>query len=175
MKVPLLSEEKKSVYVNSVIWVVSAVSSKYTRSPESRTPESIIISKEDYIRKFDQQWPEEYKDDIIELLWKHRNVFAMNHNELGKCDLTEHDMELAESQSIRAKYRRNPPYSYESVKIDIVKLLETGVIEPSNSPWTSPISIAVRKDNLIRICLDLCKVNALTRKDVKHHKYLRDV
>ena len=167
MKVPLLSEENKHVHVNNVIGVVSSVSYTYNMSPESHTPESINISKEEYISKFDQQWPEEYTDDIIELLWKHRNVFAMNHSELGKCDLTEHHMELAETQPIRAKYRRIPPYSYEAVKIEIEKLLETGVIEPSNSPWSSPISIAVKKDNSIRICLDLRKVNALTRKDAK--------
>ena len=167
LKVPLLSEENKHVHVNNVIGVVSSVSYTYNMSPESHTPESINISKEEYIRKFDQQWPEEYKDDIIELLWKHRNVFAMNHSELGKCDLTEHHMELAETQPIRAKYRRIPPHSYEAVKIEIEKLLETGVIEPSNSPWSSPISIAVKKDNSIRICLDLRKVNALTRKDAK--------
>ena len=56
---------------------------------------------------------------------------------------------------------------YRNVKIEIEKLLETGVIEPSNSPWSSPISIAVKKDNSIRICLDMRKVNALTRKDAK--------
>ena len=136
-------------------------------STESRTPESINISKEEYISKFNQQWREGYKDDIIELLWKPRKVFAMNHSELGKCDLTEHHMEFAESQPIRAKFRRIPPHSYEAIKNEIKKLLETGVIEPSNSPWSSPISIAVKKDTSIRICLDLRKVNALTRKDTR--------
>ena len=58
MKVPLLFEENKNVYVNSVIGVVSSVSYTYTMSPESRTSESINISKEEYICKFDHQWPE---------------------------------------------------------------------------------------------------------------------
>ena len=91
-------------------------------------------------------------------------MFAMNHSELEKCDLSEHYMELTKSQPIRAKYRRIPPHSYEVVKIEIEKLSETRVIEPSNSPWSSLISIA---DNSIRVCLYLRKVNALTRKDAK--------
>ena len=31
-----------------------------------------------------------YEQQMKRLLWKHRNVFAMTHHELGKCNITEH-------------------------------------------------------------------------------------
>ena len=45
--------------------------------------------------------------------------------------------------------------------------MENGVITPSQSPWASPLAIAIKKDNSPRICLDHRKINALTKKDAK--------
>ena len=56
---------------------------------------------------------------------------------------------------------------YESVKTELRKMMESGVIEPSMSPWSSPISIAVKSDGSPRITLDFRKINAITKKDAK--------
>ena len=44
-------------------------------------------------------------------------------------------------------------------------MLEKGVIQPSDSPWSSPIVLAKKKDGSVRFCIDYRKVNAITRKD----------
>ena len=43
-------------------------------------------------------------------------------------------------------------------------MLEKGVIQLSDSPWSSPIVLA-KKDGSVRFCIDYRKVNAITRKD----------
>jgi len=40
-----------------------------------------------------------------------------------------------------------------------------GVIEPSTSPWSSPVVIAKKKDGRPRFCIDFRKVNEVTEKD----------
>jgi len=40
-----------------------------------------------------------------------------------------------------------------------------GVIEPSQSPWSSPIVIAKKKDGRPRFCIDFRKVNEASHKD----------
>ena len=47
-------------------------------------------------------------------------------------------------------------------------MLETDVIEPSNSPWASPIVLVKKRDGSWRFCIDFRKLNDVTRKDAYH-------
>ena len=44
-------------------------------------------------------------------------------------------------------------------------MLATGVIEPSNSSWASPVCL-VKTDGTFRFCIDYRLVNAVSKKDV---------
>ena len=44
-------------------------------------------------------------------------------------------------------------------------MLHKDIIQPSQSPWASPIVLARKKDGSVRFCVDYRKVNEVTRKD----------
>lgn len=46
-------------------------------------------------------------------------------------------------------------------------MVETGIIEPSTSPYTSPIVIVKKKDGFNRFCIDFRAVNKITVFDAE--------
>ena len=124
--------------------------------------------KQKFLDLFEKEsWPTNITKDIEGLLWHYRDVFALSHHELGCFNRTKHEIELTDETPIKQKYRRIPPHLYQAVKDELHKLLDNGVIQPSVSPFSSPLSIAVKKDGSPRICLDFRKINAVTKKDAK--------
>ena len=58
-----------------------------------------------------------------------------------------------------------PHAQKEEVRKLLRDMLEKRVIQPSDSPWSSPIVLVKKKDGSVRFCVDYRKVNAITRKD----------
>ena len=46
------------------------------------------------------------------------------------------------------------------------EMLEIRAIRKSNSHWASAVVLVRKKDGSLRFCIDLCKLNAHTIKDV---------
>jgi len=44
-------------------------------------------------------------------------------------------------------------------------MIRAGVVEPSNSPWTSNLVVVKKKDGSLRYCVDYQKINSVTRRD----------
>ncbi|QLL34080.1 hypothetical protein HG536_0F04050 [Torulaspora globosa] len=61
-------------------------------------------------------------------------------------------------------YRRSPKEEGEIVKI-LDELLEKGFIEPSKSPFSSPVVLVRKKDGSFRLCVDYRVLNNATIKD----------
>ena len=61
--------------------------------------------------------------------------------------------------------RRIPLFKRHIVESEIKKMLDQGVIEPSTSPWNSPICLVAKKSREWRFCIDLHALNSVTRLD----------
>ena len=44
-------------------------------------------------------------------------------------------------------------------------MLDRDIIEPSDSPWSSPVVLVKKKDNTWRYCVDYRRVKSVTRRD----------
>ena len=53
----------------------------------------------------------------------------------------------------------------EEAKELVRKMLDEGVIEESNSPWSSPIVLVIKKDGSTLFCVDYRKLNDVTKND----------
>jgi len=99
------------------------------------------------------------------LLHDHRDTFASSSADLGFSDLIQHDVDTGDARPIKQSPRRPPLAAKESEDEILNDMLSTGVIEPSNSSWASPVCLVKKKDGTFRFCIDYRRVNAVSKKD----------
>ena len=84
---------------------------------------------------------------------------------LGNTDVIQHRIDTGDSPPIR-QYPRRLPFAYrEEVKSQVNDMLKQGVVQPSHSPWASPIVLVKKKDGTFRFCVDYRKLNGVTKRD----------
>ena len=115
------------------------------------------------------------QENIAAVLRKNAGAFATSQLDLGYCADLQHDIDTGDALPIKQSPRRRP-LSARQAEDDILKeMLNTGVIQPSNSPWSSPVCMVRKKDGSFRFCIDYRRVNAVTIKDVFPIPDVKDV
>ncbi len=110
--------------------------------------------------------PKEKCSLIIRMLYEFRDIFALPGNEMGRTDAVKHEINVDIGVApVRLPKRRLPLKQQDIVTTEITKMLEKGIIQESQSPWTSPVVIVKKKDGTYRFCVDYRKLNDVTWKD----------
>ena len=86
--------------------------------------------------------------------------------QLGHCTVGEPlRINTSDSFPIKQKPYRQPLVKRKIVEEEIEKMLQSRVIQPSQSPWASPVTLVPKPDGSTRFCVDYRKINAVTEKD----------
>lgn len=83
---------------------------------------------------------------------------------LGCTTVVEHKIET-KSLPIKSRYYPVSPVIQKEIDKELNKMLELGIIEESNSPWSSPVVMIRKKSGDYRMCIDFRKLNSVTVKD----------
>ena len=102
---------------------------------------------------------------VTNLISEFQDIFVGPNGELGKTDLIKHEIDTGTARPIKQHPRRQAITRRAVVDAEVEKMLEAGAIEPSDSPWASPIVLVTKKDGSTRFCIDYRRLNACTRKD----------
>ena len=93
------------------------------------------------------------------------DAFSQGDNDIGKASVTAHRIELYDTTPIYQRPRRFPEPIIQQLEQQCKELHLLDIIEPSNSPWSSPIVPVRKKDGTIRLCLDYRRLNSVTKPD----------
>ena len=85
----------------------------------------------------------------------------------GRTDRIQHDIKLLTSEPIRTKGYSIPYKTRSVMETEIQDMLDLGVIEPSISPYSSPIVLVPKKDGSVRFCIDFRRLNKVTEFDAE--------
>jgi hypothetical protein len=129
------------------------------------TDEELPEHLQDLWERSTEHLTEEQGQKVRQLLNKHQAVFAKNKNDLGRTNIVQHRINTGNSGPIRQQHRRIPLAKKGEAEEEIQRMLETGVIEPSKSPWAAPIVLVRKKDGSVRFCIDYRLLNNVTLKD----------
>jgi hypothetical protein len=93
------------------------------------------------------------------------DIFSQGTHDLGRTSIVKHQIFTDGSPPIRQRPYRTAPTQRENITGHIQSMLEDDIIEPSASPWASPVVLVKKKDGSTRFCVDYRKLNAVTKKD----------
>ena len=125
--------------------------------------------------------------DLLNLLKKNKQALGWKISDLKGINpsiCTHHIYLEEESKTVRQPQRRLNPHLQEVVRVEVLKLLQAGIIYPiSDSTWVSPTQVVPKKSGVTivknekgeelstrlttswRVCIDYRRLNEVTRKD----------
>ena len=105
------------------------------------------------------------KHKLAEILSTYRETFVRSSTELGLSKVGEHKINTGEHPPVKERLRRVPLHRRKLVEEKIKEMLEVGVIQPSESPWSACPVLVTKTDGSVRWCVDWRKLNNITVKD----------
>ena len=77
--------------------------------------------------------------EVKNLLQKHSDTFADPNGVVGSTDLVTHSIDTGNSRPVKVPYQPPAFARRQVIEENIEKMLADDVIEPSTSPWSSPV------------------------------------
>ena len=103
---------------------------------------------------------------LRDLLYRYRHVIpAPGDPVTGRTTSVQHEILTPDARPVRCGPRWLAPAGFRTDQKCVQGMLLGGQIEPSDSPWASPVVLVTKKDGLTRFCVDYRRLNAVTTKD----------
>uniref|UniRef100_A0A914Y9I7 CCHC-type domain-containing protein n=1 Tax=Panagrolaimus superbus TaxID=310955 RepID=A0A914Y9I7_9BILA len=141
------TDETQVIHKNEVIgeaWPVRLGSA--TDGRESDNPVNIIADCQERVKKLKEQLnlqttglSAEGKLQLVELLEKYHEAFAVTDDEFGLTNVTEHSIDTGDARPIKQPARPVPIPLKPQVREMVDTMLKQKVISPSSSAWNSPV------------------------------------
>ena len=100
------------------------------------------------------------------MLLKFENCFANDEDDLGTCQVAEHTIDIGDAVPVHQRPYKSAWRERTIIQQQVDRMLKQGVIEPSESPWSSPVVLVKKKTGEWRFCVDYRKLNEVTVNDV---------
>ena len=156
------SMEVVALEPRTMIGKVTSVTDVGTTPLRGQNNNSIVAN----IKLSDEYLSDKQQLELRNVLSKYLDDFTSLDSDLGRTELLEHAIDTQGHAPIYQRPYRVPEAQRKVIDMHVKDMAHRGVIRPSKSPWSSPVVLVGKKDGSTRFCVDFCRVNAVTCKDV---------
>jgi len=108
---------------------------------------------------------EKQKQKFQKFMEQYQDLFIWDNNSFRRTSAITHRIDTGNAHPIKQRFYRTSYQNQLFLKEEIQRLLNAGLIVPSNSQWTSPVVVVEKKNGKKRLCVDYRKLNSVTKKD----------
>jgi len=76
-------------------------------------------------------------------------VFSKNEFDFGETPLAKHRIDTGDARPIRQTPRKQSFHLLDKIDDHVKEMIRAGVVEPTNSPWTSNLVVVKKKDMVV--------------------------
>ncbi|KAL0148421.1 hypothetical protein M9458_056231 [Cirrhinus mrigala] len=102
------------------------------------------------------------KTELQHLVGQYPDVFSSRP---GQTNVIQHDIRTPPGVIVRQRPYRVPEARRQAIEEEVQEMLKLGVIEPSRSPWSSPIVMVLKPDGTLCFCNDFRRLNEVSQFD----------
>ena len=99
------------------------------------------------------------------LIKSYQDIFSLDKYDLGYTDIIQHKVRLKSQQPVHLKQFRLAWSALKTVNDTVTAMQKSGVIEPSRSPYNSPIFCVAKKTGELRVVQDMRALNEASYED----------
>jgi len=99
---------------------------------------------------------------MADVLWSSQQCLFTCEMDLGFTDIVEHTINTRNARPIRETLRRQPVHYQQHIDDHVSRMLQAGVLRPSNSPWSSNVCLVKKKNGTLRFAIDYRRINGIT-------------
>lgn len=133
----------------------------------------IDVGKREVRHAMKKDNPSTHLESVAAILTEEQKLDEFLRTEMGKfsrvrgrTSQVEHVIRIQPGTvPIKQRYYPCNPRKQQIIDQEVDKMLAEDIIEPSHSPWSSPVVLVQKKTGESRFCIDFRKVNAVTSKD----------
>lgn len=100
---------------------------------------------------------------------------SLFNNVKGRTPLVQHEIRLKSQQPLKQRYYPRNPAIQDIMKREVSQMIAEDIIEPSRSPWSSPVVLIKKPTGKYRFCIDFRRVNEVSIKDAYPLPYISGV
>lgn len=134
---------------------------------------STITCSDRFLHDFDTLSDEERK--LAEEVILQFQDISSEKKGLGRTHLVTHKIDTGDHPPIKQRYYPMSPDKLAEVNKQLDQMLQEDVVEPSNSAWNNPTTMARKADGSLRFCLDSRKLNEVSKHDAYPMPYISNI
>ena len=98
---------------------------------------------------------------------QNKDLFASKDSELGHTETVKMHIDVSKNDPLKMRPYRTPMKNREVIDKAIDEMLDADVIRRSRSPWSFPVVIVDKEDGSKRFCVDLKRLNKISKNNFK--------